>query len=100
MTLRPKNEHSDRYMFSYQWKMGSCYGPKDTYGTDTNIIYVERCCLAPGQYLLNCANDKGPYGWGKSYLEIQGQRYCDDFVGYKATRTVFITGKNQDFKIS
>ena len=95
--------------------MGSCTGPStqlklknSIQNYTSNTIYVERCCLAPGLHTLTCYNEKGPYGWGNGSIEILGQRYCDDFVGFKAMRRVPILGKslkirynntNQSFKI-
>ena len=93
--------------FNPKWKLDSCYGPKnikDQYIFDVednsesvkyegNNTYVDRCCLSPGVYTLICKNEMGPYGWGNSFVEILGQRYCDDFVGYKGLRRVVVTGK-------
>ena len=87
--------------------MGPCEGPSKEYKRNenytspitistieyTNFVYVERCCLAPGLHTLTCYNEKGPYGWGNGSIEILGQRYCDDFVGFKAMRTVSVLGK-------
>ena len=87
--------------FARKWKMGSCYGPKKFYDADNklshvqyeaNKTYIDRCCLKPGTYTLMCTNEIGPFGWGNSFIEILGQRYCDDFVGYKGLRRVQITG--------
>ena len=58
------------------------------------MTYMDTCCLNPGVYTLICENMIGPYGWGNSFIEIAGERYCDDFVGYKALRKVVVTGKN------
>ena len=57
-----------------------------------DFIYskYERCCITPGYHILTCHNEKGPFGWGKSSIEIQGQRYCDDFVGFEAMRKVLV----------
>lgn len=46
-------------------------------------------------------NTAGPFGWGKTFIEIEGQRYCDDFVGYNGFRKVLVEGKQQKaFNIS
>ena len=95
----PKNTISESDIFYYKWKMGPCYGPKDHYYIGLNVIFVEYCCLLPGQYVLTCENNKRPVGWGKDYLEIQGQRYCDDFIGSITRRTVFITGNATNYKL-
>ena len=93
--------HSNENFFSRNWEIGSCYGPKRIYDEQTksfsdqyeaNKTYIDNCCLTPGVYTLRCMNLEGPYGWGKSFLEIQGQRYCDDFVGSKGLRRIDIKG--------
>ena len=78
--------------FAQQWTMDSCYGPKLGFGYSTNSIIYDRCCLPPGQYTLSCIDLKSKVGWGNVTFQIDGKRYCDDFFGYKAMRTVFITG--------
>ena len=77
-------------LFSPEWRMGSCYGPKTTY--ISNRIYYDRCCLTQDTYTLICKNTKSKYGWGNADFKIDGKQYCDDFVGFKAMRTVFIQG--------
>ena len=77
--------------FSPEWRMGSCFGPRTTY--TSGRTYYDRCCLTPGTYTLTCKNTKSKYGWGNSNFTIGGKRYCDDFVGFKAMRTVSIPGK-------
>ena len=66
-----------------------------------NSKYIERCCLQPGSYTLVCENNvlirrndrEVEYvGWYGSFIEIQGQKYCDDFVGHKAMRRVEVRG--------
>ena len=86
--------------FLRKWELGSCFGhPSQTYDTELNYIdsdeslMVSKCCLKPGLYSLFCHNLVKPFGWGKGYLEIQGRRYCDDFVGFKAMRKVIVSGK-------
>ena len=79
--------------FSLKWKIGSCYGPKNIVEYHANSTYFGRCCLRPGLYTLVCKNDIAPYGWGNSFIEILGHRYCDDFVGYKGFRRIVVNGK-------
>ena len=86
------NQHNERD-FSLSWEMDSCYGPKNSVKYRANDTYWDRCCLSPGVYTLICKNNLGPYGWGNSFIEILGQRYCNDFVGYKSFRKVNVTGK-------
>ena len=80
----------DNALFSPEWRMGSCFGPRNTYLF--NVTYYERCCLTSGKYTLICKNTKSKYGWGNAALKINGKQYCDDFVGFKAMRTVSIQG--------
>ena len=84
---------NDALYFSRQWKLESCNEPKFWKYLPMEIHY-ERCCLLPGQYTLTCINKRSKYGWGNAFLEIAGKRYCDDFVGFKAMRTISILGKN------
>ena len=41
---------------------------------------AQECCQAPGTYRLEC-KDRYSDGWHGGYLEIQGKKYCDDFLG-------------------
>lgn len=80
--------------FSPEWRMGSCYGPK-LGGFSEYVpteVHIDKCCLPPGKYTLNCKNTKSKYGWGNYIFTINGKRYCDDFVGFKAMRIVLIDG--------
>ena len=79
--------------FNPKWKLDSCYGPKNSVKYVGNNTYVDRCCLSSGVYTLICKNEVGPYGWGNSFVEILGQRYCNDFVGSKGLRRFVVTGK-------
>ena len=63
----------------------------------TIVKYVETCCLAPGNYILTC-RDTGKNGWGGGFVEIQGHKYCHDFVGYSSMQKVTVFGKNMRFK--
>ena len=74
--------------FSPEWRLGSCFGPKTTYSS--NVNYYDRCCVTPGTYTLICKNTKSKSGWGNADFKIDGKRYCDDFVGFKAMRTITI----------
>ena len=88
-------------LFDRKWKMGSCYGPKpfpDRFHGPINRYeagksYLDVCCLHDGDHVLECANSIEPYGWGNGYIEISGQRYCDDFIGFKSFRDVKVQSK-------
>ena len=82
--------------FLRTWNIGMCRGSLDEKENEENIAignYGGRCCLNPGKHTLICRNLKKPYGWGKAAIRIQGQEYCNDFVGFKAFRHVLISGK-------
>ena len=79
-----------------RWKLGSC----STSNTVTYMyvaLYVERCCLESGRHTLVCYNDPPTQGWNNAYIIIQGNRYCDDFIGYSSFQTLTITGNNLNF---
>ena len=85
----------DSTYFLRKWQIGSCYG---NYPYESSNTYIESCCLLPAQYTLSCWNDdpyNGNLGWGNAAIEIQGQKYCDDFIGRKAHRKVSILGQFQ-----
>ena len=80
---------------SHKWGLGTCSSPnfgEFALENDKVDVYVDQCCLTPGRFVLTCQNDKGPFGWGNSSVEIQGQKYCNDFIGSKARRIIMITG--------
>ena len=77
--------------FSPEWTLGPC-NVRGWVGNE-NHIHFYRCCLLPGHYTLTCMNKKSEFGWGNLTFEIDGKRYCDDFVGFKAMRTILFEGK-------
>ena len=88
--MKMGDNKDDHALFSPEWRMGSCFGPRTAY--ESNVSYYDRCCLTPGTYTLICKNTKSKYGWGNASFKIDGKRYCDDFFGYKAMRTITIQG--------
>ena len=64
-----------------------------------NAILYDRCCLSPGRHTLTCINKKSELGWENFTLEIDGKRYCDDFIGFKAMRTILFQSKKYVSKI-
>lgn len=82
--------------FSRKWELDRCHGPSEFGSVQNNsefTVYGERCCINPGEYVLICKNQINPFGWGLASLNIQGQQYCNDFVGFRAMRKVLISGK-------
>ena len=71
-----------------RWKFGEC-SSRGKYADD--MTYIHRCCLEPGDHTLTCINTKEPHGWKQGFIEIEGNRYCHDFMGYKAMRRIAIT---------
>ena len=77
--------------FDVEWHIGHCDSVGTTY--DDHKRYIQRCCLKPGRQILTCVNKRNPYGWGDGYIEIQGHRYCDDFMSYQLIQDVEIISK-------
>ena len=65
------------YGLENSWALGPCKS-KETY--QSNKEMTQECCQAPGTYELECKDGFGD-GWHGGYLEIQGKKYCDDFLG-------------------
>ena len=91
---------NDTVYFDRKWTLGSCYGPKFGRNYKPNETWIDRCCLPEGQHTLACMNTKSIYGWGNVTFQIDGKRYCDDFVGFKALRKISIKGTNRYFDLS
>ena len=83
-------------LFLPGWKLGSCSSSeldsleKKTYYKYSGAI-TERCCLEPGMHILKCYSSPPAHGWRDTYLRIDGQRYCDDFVGYESYQKINFT---------
>ena len=78
-----------------EWRLGSCNSIGIKYGDHEK--YIQRCCLEPDEYTLTCINKIKPFGWGDGYIEIQGHRYCDDFMSYRLMQKVTIRSKNYKY---
>ena len=88
-----RNNEKDKGYFSPEWTLGSCYGPHHEYPYERYPFQSDLCCLSPGRHTLTCINKKSELGWGNVMFKIDEKRYCDDFVGFKAMRTILIEGK-------
>ena len=57
-------------------------------------VFVEECCIEPGDYTLKCLEKEDGDGWNSgSSVVIQGETYCDDFTdGSQMSVDVTITG--------
>ena len=91
------DQEIDGLNLTHKWELGSCNGENDY---ESNKTIIQRCCLLPGPQILICYNDKNTLGWGNTYIEIQGKRYCDDFVGIRAIREALIAGSLQYYGIN
>ena len=78
-----------QYGSDLEWRLGTCNSIGILYPTK---IYIHRCCLKPGRHTLTCINRRNPFGWDGGYIEIQGHRYCDDFMAYRLMQTINIKG--------
>ena len=71
---------STRYQaHQLKWTFGTC-SSSSIYGDYEK--YYERCCLPPGQHILTCMNTENPEGWKNAFIEINGRRFCDDFISW------------------
>ena len=80
-----------------RWKLGTCASLNSIASGATYqypAIYTERCCLESGMHTLVCYNHPPSRGWNNTYIMINGQRYCDDFISYKSFQKVLVTGTN------
>ena len=89
MEVQVDYHSDDSTRYKRQWKIDQCVG-KQNYISDYQ--FFENCCLQPGVYTLVCQNKIGNLGWGNAHLEIQGNRYCDDFAGMTLMETIHIKG--------
>ena len=74
----------------FEWVYGPCASSQVYTSAGVNREYVERCCLAPGQYLLTCKAKRGVGLSGN--LQIDSNTYCDDFYGYITMEKIVILG--------
>ena len=81
-----------QYGLDSDWQLGTCGNVGTKHGNYIRVI--QRCCLRPGPYVLTCINKKKPYGWGEGYIEIQGHRYCNDFMSYRIMQKITIKSMN------
>ena len=68
-----------------EWKIGLCHGTQKYF---KETWYIERCCMPPGYHTLQCKTNGHHFGWSRAFIEFNGQKYCDDFMGLKAMRKV------------
>ena len=67
------------YGSEISWSLGPCQS-LGQYGN--NHDYIQACCLGEGSYNLECKDSYGD-GWNGGYIEVDGQKYCENFTsGY------------------
>ena len=74
-----------------EWQLGTCQSEEIRY--ENYKQYIQSCCLNLGYHILTCINKRYPYGWGDGFIEIQGHRYCDDFMAYQLMQKIAIRSK-------
>ena len=86
-----------QYGSDAEWQLGTCNSTGIQYEGYSN--YVHRCCLAQGQYTLTCINKSRPAGWDEDFIEIQGHRYCNDFMSYRMMQKIKIEGTYSNYNL-
>ena len=81
------------------WRIGHCSSREYKDSLSREIINTYRCCLAPGEHILTC-EASGQFHWRQSYVLIQGRKYCNDFIGFKALRRITIFRKKKFYVLS
>ena len=66
-----------RWAEEITWSIGSCRSSQSYMNFN---VFTQQCCLADGDYKIKC-QDSYADGWHGGYLEINGQKYCEDFTG-------------------
>ena len=94
--IQGKNIRDDHVQES--WSVGSCH-MSISHHNKAYASSTQRCCLSQGVHLLECRDTYRGDGWNGAYLEIFGQKYCNDFVDYVVQRRVFISGKKINFAV-
>ena len=69
------------YGFEISWEFGNCNSYSQTYQSDRIYDNIQ-CCQPLGNYILLCQDSYGD-GWNGGYIEIDGDKYCDDFTSGK-----------------
>ena len=65
-----------KYGNEISWSVGTeCVG-NGPYKKDN--FYEQICCFAAGEYTVSCKDSYGD-GWNGGYLEINGQKYCEEW---------------------
>ena len=71
------------------WRIGHCNSGMYADSLRGPFINTYRCCLTPGKHVLTC-EARGQFHWRQGYVLLQGRKYCQDFIGFKALRRITI----------
>ena len=74
------------------WTFGDC---RSSQVYESNLFYTEKCCQKPGSYPISC-KDSAKDGWHGGYLEIEGTKYCTDFMDGLVKTEEATMGKNKN----
>jgi len=77
-TCKSVKIRTEAWGYENSYEMSTCASTR-TYGNYANYD-EEDCCLSPGTYTLICKCSYGD-GWHNGYIEIDGTKYCEDFLG-------------------
>merc|ERR1711860_361576 len=70
------NTVTKRWGYEISWTVGSCYSNQQ-YASQSQ--YSQNCCQAEGDWPVTCSDSYGD-GWHGGYIEIDGEKFCDDFT--------------------
>lgn len=62
--------------YEISWQVGNCQSSGQF---TSNNQFSQECCMAAGDWPVTCDDSYGD-GWHGGYIEIDGNRYCDDFT--------------------
>ena len=76
------------------WNLGECSG----LGPYSGPSSIHQCCIAPGTYQLECKDTYGD-GWRGGYIEVDGKRYCENFInGFIMSAQITIQGIQNGYR--
>ena len=81
------------------WQIGHCSSGEYRNSLDRTYINTYRCCLTQGKHILTCEAG-GQFHWRQGYVLLQGRKYCQDFIGFKALRWITIFRKQNFYVLS
>ena len=97
--LEPESECFDvslhKISHATSWKLGAC---SSSLQYSIPGIYIEKCCISPGDHILTCMNPEGN-DWSRSALNLLGHEFCNDYVGNTAMIPLNIKGNIKGKKL-